>query len=1455
MALGWLWTAVSDVAAPVIRAAREALTASSTGAVQISETRTHLKVKGVHEPGSEAAAQSLEQRLNELDGVRGAEVNAVLGRVMIDHDSGVPASEWQRVIADAEREHGLAGAAPASVHHPGNPGAVLREVATVGLTLAGLGYVGVTSFVPVRVLPRVVPAVISLTDAVPWMRKAVEVPLGRQLSNVAFGVGSAVAQGLARNSLGLAVDSCQRVCTSREAIARYQAWHRWNEAVAQHHLGTYRTGPLAVPPRPGRLPDGPIEWVVKPAGALGLAGYGTALWATANPSRALATLNAAIPRAAHAGREAFASYLSSSVSERGCLVMRTDVLRRLDRIDTVVLDTQVLLTGRHVVDTITPVDPDADTTALFKRASKIIDPRHPKMPKERGEWFCAPLTSFQGEIPEILRQTAQNETGRGATALLLVHLDEPVALVTVTAELDPLAEAIVGAAADAGTVLVAGVGSRLERRLPVDGVVPGGNRLLRSVQELQAEGKGVAVISSRARSALAAADVGIGLAGVARRPAWGAHFACSTLAEAHTLLAAVSAARRTSRQSALLAVIGSCMGLAFGTLGPALGAPSRASLPVNAAALFALGAGTWYGMQIATRAPPAAQPRTPWHAMPRKAVLRLLGSSGQGLSEAEARRRQPLEEEGRRTEGVARATLEGLVNPMTPLLGAGALISAAMGSVLDAGMIVFVLLASALVDGVQRATTSRELAHLLQARQLPSRLRRGDTTRTVPADQLVPGDVIELQAGDGIPADCRLLKARGLEVDESSLTGESQLVLKSTKVTTAPAIADRTSMLYHGTVVASGQATAVVVATGSHTELGRTTQEEGAAPTGAGGVEATLSGWTKRTLPLSAGAGVALLFVDMLRGSPLGTALSRAVGLAVAAVPEGLPFVATIAELAAARRLSKRGVLVRSPTTVEALGRVDALCFDKTGTLTQGRITLQQVSDGTVHQRVEELGPRLRSVIGVAIRATPVPEEGVPLPHLTDRAVLEGAARAGAGPDDSERLKELQFEPSRGYHATRTRTPDGARISVKGAPEAVLDRCSHRSVPDGRVPFDEGVRADIEAEIEQLALRGYRVLAVAERTAEESKALDDSDVCELDFAGLLALADPVHPTAAAAVGRLQRAGIDVIMITGDHPSTAEAIAAELGMLNGRRVVHGAELEEMADEDLASELPKIAVFARVSPAQKARIVRAFRRAERVVAMTGDGANDAPAIKLADVGIALGSRATPAAREAADLVIADDRIETITEAIVEGRGMWASVHDALAILLGGNLGEIAYALGAGLAGGSGALNARQLLVVNLLTDVLPALAIAVRPPPHATPDKLLAEGPESSLGTALTRDVYARAVATAGAAGAAWLLTVPVSTPGQARTTGLVALVSAQLGQTLAVRGRTPLVLAASLGSVVVLGAVVQTPGISQFFGNEPLLPHQWAVALGSATAATVAVSAWQAMARTGNELRT
>jgi len=629
------------------------------------------------------------------------------------------------------------------------------------------------------------------------------------------------------------------------------------------------------------------------------------------------------------------------------------------------------------------------------------------------------------------------------------------------------------------------------------------------------------------------------------------------------------------------------------------------------------------------------------------------------------------------------------------------------------------------------------------------------------------------------------------------------------------------------------------VATGADTEAGSATAP---ADTGrAGGVAARLHSLARVMVPLSLGSAGVLLVADLLRAQPFGTAVGRAVGLAVAAVPEGLPFVATVAELAAARRLSQRRALVRNSATIEALGRADVLCFDKTGTLTEGRIALRRVSDGVTSRSIDDLSTVERRVLASALRSSPLVESTELLPHPTDRAVVDGARGVGVRATEGKKgwrpIDEMPFEPTRGYHAVLGSSLEGNLLSVKGAPEIVLAQCTRWRREGGDVVFDATTRELVQAEFERLARQGYRVLAVAERAASDRRDLDESRIERLRLIGLLALADPVRPTAAAAVAQLQQAGVAIVMVTGDHPSTAEAIAAELNALNGRRIMTGPELDARDDDQLAAEIADIAVFARVSPTQKARIVQAYQRIDRVVAVTGDGANDAPAIRLADIGIALGQRATPAAREAADLVVTDDRIETIVDAIVEGRAMWSSVRDALALLLGGNLGEIGFTVGTGVLSPAGSMNARQLLLINVLTDVLPAMAIAVRPPPRITPEMLLAEGPEASLGAALTRDIYRRGVITASAAIAAWVVGRATGTLVHANTVALVTLVGAQLGQTLVVRGRTPLVVTGSLASLAALAAVVQTPGLSQFFGSTPLWPHGWVIALGASAAAT------------------
>ncbi|HZC26146.1 MAG TPA: cation-transporting P-type ATPase, partial [Actinopolymorphaceae bacterium] len=702
-----------------------------------------------------------------------------------------------------------------------------------------------------------------------------------------------------------------------------------------------------------------------------------------------------------------------------------------------------------------------------------------------------------------------------------------------------------------------------------------------------------------------------------------------------------------------------------------------------------------------------------------------------------------------------------------------------------------------------------------------------------------------------------ILTESGLETDEASLTGESQLVAKSPEPCTATHVADRTSMLYEGTVVAAGQVSALVVATGPATEAGQSSRTRARhVPTG--GVEARLRTLVKATIPVALGSGAALVGVGLLRGQSFRQTLGTAVSLAVAAVPEGLPVVATVAQLAAARRLSARNALVRNPPTIETLGRVDTLLLDKTGTLTEGRISLKKISDGIVEESVDGLSEMGRAILAAGLRASPEHVTGQTPAHPTDRAVIEAAEEVGVL-DRTDvggwvLIDDVPFESGRGYHAALGSTPHGPALVVKGAPEVVLPRCESWRRGTSIEPMDDAALEKVGIEVARLAAHGYRVLAVAGRAASDRQDLTESRVARLSFLGLLALADKVRPTAAEAVSTLRRAGVSVVMLTGDHPVTAASIGTELGIVDGQRVVTGAQIDSLNDTQLGALLPQVSVFARVTPAQKVRVVEAYQAHGHTVAMAGDGTNDAPAIRLADVGVALGKHGTNAAREAADVVVTDDRIETITDAIVEGRAMWASVRDSIAVLLGGNLGEIVFTLGAGLLlpGGS-PLNARQLLLVNLFTDILPALALAIRPPARTTPEALLHEGPDASLGRSLTRDVVMRAGLTAASATGAWLVGRATGTQAHASTVALVALVGAQLGQTMVAGRQSPLVIGASALSGLALVAVIQTPGVSHFFGCRPLGPLGWSIGLtasGMGTAAAVVVPVAESVVRIG-----
>jgi cation-transporting ATPase I len=1409
----------------------------------VGHGRAHIEVKGVCRPENAGLARQVEDELARLEAVDWAEVNAIVGRVVVAFDDDkISVDELIEVIEGVEEAHGLAAErfTQDRPEHPADGESLRRQAYAIGAEIGGIGLSLAGRAVSASPLVAEAASIVSLVDATPALRRLVERPLGATTADLTLAVGNAVAQGLAQGPFGLMVDITHRGLRFAEARARQQVWDGREPGLHEQHEGAPPPA-LSGTERPVPLPSGPVESAADRGAQAALAVAAAVGAATRDVRTVVAASAAATPKAARLGREGFAAWLGRDLAQAGILAMDADTLRRLDRVDTVVLDARVLATGRAVLGSVwVSPDHEQDAEQVWLTAQALLDPASPAAVARRGEWKLGPAPDG---LSGPAREAACRLRAPGTYLLAVRRNNALTGLAAAVPELDPLAEALAAAARPACLLVVAGRGSGVGERVGADRIVAGGSQLAGSVRTLQGEGHVVAVVSGRQHEALAAADVGIGvLAG--SRPPWGAHLITGAgLADACRILEAVPVARAVSRRAAMLTAYGSGAGALLALAGPRSGAAARALTGVNGAAIVSLGSGAWSARMLAQRPAPVPAARVDWHALDADAVLERLTSSPRGLGEDEAGRRRDEEPAGPQSgeSGLLRASLGELANPLTPALATGAGLSAATGSVIDAALIGGVMVANAVVGGVQRVAADRALRRLIDSSAVRVRVRRGSEEVLTTADQLVTGDVISVQAGDAVPADCRILEAGGVEADESSLTGESQLVPKSAEPTAAANVAERRSMLYAGTSLAAGTATAAVVAVGPATELGRSA-ETAKATRRPSGVQQRLAQLTRTTVPISLGAGAAIVAGGLLRGRPVSRTLGTGVSLAVAAVPEGLPFVATVAELSTARRLSRRNALVRNPGTIEALGRVDVLCFDKTGTLTEGRIVLHRVWAASRDRPLDALDAEGRAVLAAALRASPEHRNGERLAYPADRAVVAAGDAAGVsaelGADDWRMVEELPFESSRGYHAVVGEYQSGNRIAVKGAPETVLPMCSHQQAPGGPVRLDEATRQALGDEADRLARRGYRVLAVAERHVP-SGSLDTGSVDDLTFAGLLAFTDPVRASAARAVQRLPCAGISIMMLTGDHPSTAKAIATELGIINGGKVMTGPELDALTDDGLDQLIGHVAVFARVTPEQKVRIVAALQRTGHVVAVTGDGANDAPAIRLADVGIALGLRGTNAAKEAADVVVTDDRIETIIDAIVEGRAMWTSVRDAISVLLGGNLGEIAFTTGSELLlpGGS-PLNARQLLLVNLLTDMAPSMALATRPPATTAIESLLTEGPDASLGTALTCDVVTRAVLTSGAGAAAWAGgRMTGVTRARAGTVALVGIVGAQLGQTLLAGWHSPLVVASSVGSAALLAAVIQTPGASQFFGCRPLGPLAWGIGIASAAGAT------------------
>ena len=809
------------------------------------------------------------------------------------------------------------------------------------------------------------------------------------------------------------------------------------------------------------------------------------------------------------------------------------------------------------------------------------------------------------------------------------------------------------------------------------------------------------------------------------------------------------------------------------------------------------------------------------HQIPAEEAAMLLESDlGKGLSRFEVKHRQeyfgPNVVSGRKGRGWVTRFLLQFHQPLVYILLVAVAVTGLLEEWVDALVILGVVLVNAFVGFVQESKAERALESLKEMVSTEATVIRDGTRQRVPSAELVPGDLILLQSGDRVPADMRLHLVRELQVDESALTGESVPVEK-TSVVLAPdtVLADRRNMAYAGTMVTSGQAQGIAIATGDHTEAGRISrlisETEGLATP----LTRKISAFSKLLLVVILGLAGVTFLVGWMRGEPALEMFKAAVALAVGAIPEGLPAAMTITLAIGVKRMARRRAIIRRLPAVETLGSTTVICSDKTGTLTENQMTVQEIWAGGLRYSVTGSGYDPEGQIlhnGEQVSAASVPPlsecltagllcNESQLQETNGRWTVQGdptegalitAARKGGlvDADVKERLPRLDiipFESERQYMATLHRHPTGKEtvIYVKGAVERVLERCSQQMGRDGSgQPVDKNSTVTAA---EEMARRGLRVLAFAMKGCEDCHVkFGHQDVASgLTFVGLQGMIDPPREEVIPAIRECRAAGVRVKMITGDHALTASAIAREIGLEEsgedpGPLAVTGAELSSLTDHELVEVADRASVFARVAPEQKLRLVEALQEKDQIVAMTGDGVNDAPALKRADIGIAMGITGTDVAKETADMVLTDDNFATIVAAVEEGRRLFDNLIKFLTWTLPTNGGEGLVILAAVFAGVALPILPVQILWINMTTAVLLGLMLAFEP---MEPDVMMRppRDPKGSIlsGQLVWRVTLVSAILLAGAFGLFVLEKRLGATVAEARTVAVNVFVLVEL----------------------------------------------------------------------------
>ncbi|ODR11961.1 haloacid dehalogenase [Mycobacterium shimoidei] len=1351
--------------------------------------RAWIEVRGLGDRDAADCERAVLEAVRSVPGVTSARLNRPLSRVVVEVDGEATSLESLcRAVDEAERRSRRSPRPSHSPDTPARPGSLpgdglllASRAVLLGVNAAGLGVALAGRALRLPGAPIAVNAAAEIANHQPWLRGLLAERIGTGATETVLSLTTAAANIVTLSPASLSVELMLHGLKAVESRAQAQAWERYEPLLARHA----EHGDVAQPSRPVPPPDGPVERHAKRIAWVQAVGTGLVGALTANLNTAATAAVVAAPKAVRTTRESFTATLGAGLAEHhGVLPLRPESLRRLDKVDALLIDPRVLYSDTLRVVGVRGARPDK-LSAAWSRAQKLLDD-----PGIQPGW--QPVPGMAGV--DALIHPAQH----------------------------PLAAAVVTQARASGPEMVTVDADILgELRPAFDEVRPVGgsidDALAQALADLQESGRTVAVLSSAAEQALASGDVALGVIPKnGSAPPWNADLLLEDLGGAWHVLHALPAAKQASQRGIAISAGASALGALFlvpgvrGARGPGL---------VTGGAAAGLMSGYLLARRVVRTAAPRPAPAYEWHAMSPEQARELLASldtqSPRAISDSRAPERGFWQ--------FAKAVRAELSDPLTPVLALGSAATAVLGSPLDAAMVGTVLVGNSLLAAGQRLRAESRLNRLLAQQTPPARkVTTGPdgsyTYSEILAEELTPGDLIEVRSNEVVPADARLIAEEDLEVDESSLTGESLSVEKHIEATPGAELADRRCMLYAGTHVVAGTGVAVVTAVGADTQERRASElASGELP--AVGLQHQLSQLTSRAFPATATGGALVGGLGLLRGAGLRHALGNGIAVAVAAVPEGMPLVATLAQQASAWRLSKFGALVRVPRSVEALGRVDVVCFDKTGTLSENRLQVTLVHPVSGQSREE--------VLRCAANAAPTPN-GARHAHATDQAIIEAALQVNGESLATQRDAHLPFRSGRAFSATVS----GNELTVKGAPEVVLDAC-------------QDTDAAVHLTVSELAAKGLRVITVARRelTAQQVQSVrkDPDSIVELcsdglSLQGFLGLSDTPRPAAARLLADLAAHDVAIRLITGDHPITATAIAGEMGLpVTPEQVITGSEWNALSRKEQERVVTERVIFARMSPENKVQVVQTLERAGRVCAMVGDGSNDAAAIRAATVGVGVVAHGSDPAHTVADVVLTDGRIEALLDAIEEGRRLWQRVQAAVSVLLGGNASQVLFAIVGSAFSPTPPMNTRQLLLMNVFTDALPAAALAVSMPSGQV--KRPGRGPDERT---LWRAVAVRGGTTAAAATAAWAMAAFSGRPQRASTVALIALVATQLGQTL-MESHAPLVVLTAAGSFAVFGVLISTPGLSQLFGSTPVGPVGWAQGLGSAAVATLAMS--------------